>query len=157
MALERISVSLDEELVEQFEHYLKARGYRNRSEAIRDLIREKLEAEHIDQNSDGHCIGTLSYVFNHSERELSRRLTNAQHHHHDVAVSTLHVHLDHDNCLESVVVNGPTSEVQAFANGIITQPGVRHGKLHLIPVDVEQQKHSHGNTPHPHSHTHPRT
>ncbi|MCW8883680.1 MAG: nickel-responsive transcriptional regulator NikR [Motiliproteus sp.] len=155
MALERISVSLDEELIEQFEQYLQLRGYRNRSEAIRDLIREKLEVERIDQSDEGHCIGTLSYVFNHHERELARRLTNTQHHHHDVAVSTLHVHLDHDNCMEAVVVNGPTAQVKEFANSIISQPGVRHGKLNVIPAEVEDQSHSHGSSSHHHSHTKP--
>ncbi|MEH6473644.1 MAG: nickel-responsive transcriptional regulator NikR [Halopseudomonas sp.] len=157
MALERISVSLDEALVEQFESYLQGHGYRNRSEAIRDLIRDKLESERIEQDSASHCIGTLTYVFNHHERELARRLTHVQHHHHDVAVSTLHVHLDHDNCMETVVVNGPTAQVQDFANGIISQPGVRHGKLNLIPVDVQQQSHSHGSDEHHHSHTRPQT
>ncbi len=161
MALERISVSLDEDLTAQFEQYLQARGYKNRSEAIRDLIREKLESERIEDADDGHCIGTLTYVFNHHERELARRLTNTQHHHHDVAVSTLHVHLDHDNCMETVVVNGSTRQVKAFANSIISQPGVRHGKLNVIPAEVEQDSHHHGsaneNSSHQHSHTKPQT
>ncbi len=157
MALERISVSLDEDLTAQFEDYLQARGYRNRSEAIRDLIREKLESERIEQTDDGHCIGTLTYVFNHHERELARRLTHTQHHHHDVAVSTLHVHLDHDNCMETVVVNGPTSQVKEFANTIISQPGVRHGKLNVIPAQVQKQSHHHGSSSHQHSHTKPQT
>lgn len=157
MALERISVSLDEELVAQFETFLQARGYRNRSEAIRDLIREKLEQQRIETAADGHCIGTLSYVFNHHERELARRLTTAHHHHHHVAVSTLHVHLDHDNCLEAVVVNGPTSQVREFADGIISQPGVRHGSLSLIPVAVEEKHHHHGSAAPHHTHIKPQT
>ena len=155
MALERISVTIDEELVEQFESYLEGRGYRNRSEAVRDLIRDRLESEQLDRDPDGHCVGTLTYVFNHHERELARRLTHAQHHHHDVSVSTLHIHLDHDNCMETVVVNGPVVEVQAFANSIISQPGVRHGKLNLIPAQVEQQQHAHGSGTRQHSHTKP--
>ncbi len=163
MALERISVSLDQGLVEQFEGYLQARGYSNRSEAIRDLIRDKLEQERIEQEVASHCIGTLTYVFNHEERELARRLTHVQHHHHDVAVSTLHVHLDHDNCLETVVLNGPTAQVEAFANAIISESGVRHGKLNLIPVEHQHQSHSHGADSHghvhrsSHSHIHPQT
>jgi len=157
MALERISVSLDQELVAQFEEFLQRRGYRNRSEAIRDLIRDKLEAERIAESSDGHCIGTLSYVFNHHERELARRLTNAHHHHHHVAVSTLHVHLDHDNCLEAVVVNGPTAQVREFADGIISQAGVRHGHLSLIPVAVEEKHHHHGSAAPHHTHIKPQT
>ena len=157
MALERISVSLDQELVAQFEDYLTRRGYRNRSEAIRDLIRDKLESERIAEGTEGDCIGTLSYVFNHHERELARRLTNAHHHHHHVAVSTLHVHLDHDNCLEAVVVNGPTAQVREFANGIISQPGVRHGHLSLIPVEVADERHQHGHSASHHTHIKPQT
>ena len=155
--MERITISLDEELVSQFEEYLKQRNYKNRSEAIRDMIRDTLEADRMAKSDDGHCIGTLTYVFNHEERELARRLTHAHHHHHDVSISTLHVHLDHENCLETVVVNGPVSEVKEFANAVITQPGVRHGKLNLIPVEVEQEHHHHGGSAHKHSHTHPQT
>ncbi len=154
--MERITISLDEELVSQFEEYLKRRNYKNRSEAIRDMIRDTLETDRMAHAQSGHCVGTLTYVFNHEERELARRLTHTHHHHHDVSVSTLHVHLDHENCLEAVVLNGPIHQVEAFANAVITQPGVRHGKLNLIPVDV-QQEHHHGNSAHKHSHTHPQT
>ncbi len=155
--MERITISLDEELVSQFEAYLKQRNYKNRSEAIRDMIRDTLENERMAKSESSHCVGTLSYVFNHEERELARRLTHAHHHHHDVSVSTLHVHLDHDNCLESVVVNGPTQQVKEFANAVISQPGVRHGKLNLIPVDVQQEAHHHGSEAHRHTHTRPQT
>ncbi|WP_260294225.1 nickel-responsive transcriptional regulator NikR [Sedimenticola hydrogenitrophicus] len=155
--MERITISLDEELIGQFEEYLKRRSYKNRSEAIRDMIRDTLEADRMAHAASGHCVGTLSYVFNHEERELARRLTHAHHHHHDVSVSTLHVHLDHENCLEAVVVSGPTRQVEEFANAVITQPGVRHGKLNLIPVEVEQEHHHHGGGAHKHSHTHPQT
>lgn len=124
--MERITISLDEELISQFEEYLKRRNYKNRSEAIRDMIRDTLEADRMEHADTGHCVGTLTYVFNHEERELARRLTHAHHHHHDVSISTLHVHLDHENCLEAVVVNGPTKQVEEFANAVITQPGVRH-------------------------------
>jgi CopG family nickel-responsive transcriptional regulator len=155
--MERITISLDEELVSQFEEFLKQRNYKNRSEAIRDMIRDTLESDRMTQSDEGHCIGTLTYVFNHEERELSRRLTHAHHHHHDVSISTLHVHLDHENCLETVVVNGSIREVKEFANAVIAQPGVRHGKLNLIPVEVEQEHHHHGGSAHKHTHTHPQT
>jgi CopG family nickel-responsive transcriptional regulator len=157
--MHRITISLDENLVAQFERYLDGRGYQNRSEAIRDLIREKLEAERLEQGEEDHCVGTLTYIYNHTERELSRRLTQAQHRHHDIAVSTVHVHLDHDHCMETVMMRGPTAEVREFANATIAQPGVRHGKLHLIPVQVEEGEHSHGapDNSKPHAHARPRT
>ncbi len=155
--MERITISLDDELISQFEEYLKRRSYKNRSEAIRDMIRDTLEADRMEQTDSGHCVGTLSYLFNHEERELARRLTHAHHHHHDVSISTLHVHLDHENCLETVVVSGPIRQVEAFANAVITQPGVRHGRLNLIPVEVHQEQHHHGSGARKHSHTHPQT
>lgn len=155
--MERITISLDEELVSQFEEYMQRRGYGNRSEAIRDMLRDTLENDRMEGSRGGHCIGTLTYVFNHEERELARRLTHTHHHHHDVSISTLHVHLDHENCLETVVVSGPTRQVEEFANTVISQPGVRHGKLNLIPVEVAQEHHHHGSAAHKHSHTHPRT
>lgn len=152
--MERISVSLDESLVAQFEQFLQAKGYSNRSEAIRDLIREKLEAERAEHSAESYCVGTLTYVYNHEERELARRLTLAQHAHHDLSVSTLHVHLDHDNCLETVVLKGVVEQVQAFANSITSQPGVRHGQLNIIPVDMDSDAHRHGAE---HTHIRPQT
>lgn len=150
--MERISVSLDEDLVQQFEAYRKANGYQNRSEAVRDLIRDKLESER--ETEEGvHCVGTLSYVYNHEERELARRLTQAHHHHHDLSISTLHVHLDHDNCLETVILKGPIEEVKAFSKAVIAQPGVRHGSLNIIPVSIERETHHHGGDVVTHEHT----
>ncbi len=155
--MERITISLDSALAEGFDRFTSAHGYHNRSEAIRDLIRQKLESERLEQHSEGECVGTLTYIYNHEERELSRRLTQVQHDHHDLAISTLHVHLDHDNCLETVVVMGSIHQVREFADSVISRPGVRHGKLYLVPVDVEDSKHSHGQTKHAHSHHSPHT
>ena len=155
--MERITISLDATLVAEFERFMANHNYRNRSEAIRDLIREKLEAERLDADDTAHCIGTLTYVYNHHARELARRLTDTHHHHHDLAVSTLHVHLDHQNCLEAAVISGPTKQVRAFANTVISEPGVRHGKLSLVPAEARDERHGHGGNSHGHSHLHPHT
>lgn len=156
--MERITISLEDELAAQFQAYIDERGYKNRSEAMRDLIREKLENKRLEQE-EGSCIGTLTYLYNHHERELAKRLTQTHHQHHDVSISTLHVHLDHDNCMETIVVKGNIKEVQRFASNIITQAGVRHGKLYIIPAEVEEGQHIHGdhigeNVKHTHSHEH---
>jgi CopG family transcriptional regulator, nickel-responsive regulator len=79
----------------------------------------------------------LSYVYNHHERQLASRLTEMQHDHHDVTVSTMHAHLDHENCIEAVILRGATREVMHFAQGVIAQTGVRHGKFNLVPVDTD--------------------
>jgi len=147
--MERITISLDDELARQFDEYLEEHQYKNRSEAMRDLIRQKLEAQRLERAQDGNCVGSLTYVYNHHERELAARLTQAQHDHHGLAVSTLHVHLDHDHCMETVMLNGPIGDVRAFADATIARPGVRHGKAYLIPVDVEQS--SIDGKPHTHS------
>lgn len=155
--MERITISLDEDLARQFDGFMQSQGYRNRSEAIRDLIRERLVAERLGSPEGEHCVGSLTYVYNHHERELASRLTRAQHHHHDLALSTMHVHLDHDHCLETVILRGHTAEVRDFAQSVVAQPGVRHGAFHLIPVDMEQSAHGQGqHHGHDHAHVHSR-
>jgi CopG family nickel-responsive transcriptional regulator len=154
--MRRITITLDEALADEFERYLEENGYGNRSEAVRDLVREKLQARSLAREPEGGCVAVLSYVYNHHERELSRCLTHAQHDHHDLAVSTLHVHLDHDNCLESVVLKGTVSAVRAFADTVMAQTGVRHGHLQLIPARIGESRHAHGSESggQAHSHTH---
>jgi CopG family nickel-responsive transcriptional regulator len=142
--MQRVTITLDDDLSAAFERFRAERGYGNRSEAMRDLIRERLEAERLRTAPTGDCIATLSYIYNHHERELAGRLTRAHHAHHDLAVSTLHVHLDHDHCLETVVLRGPSDRVRAFADGVIAQPGVRHGRLSVLPVRVAEEAHDHG-------------
>lgn len=158
--MERITISLDEDLVSQLDEFMARRGYGNRSEAFRDLLREKLEADRLERDEAGYCVGCLSYIYDHASRELASRLTHAQHDHHDLSVSTLHVHLDHKNCLEAVVLRGETGRVRRFADSVISQPGVRHGNLHLVPAEVEVGHHHHGPGGHgriPHFHSHPKT
>jgi CopG family nickel-responsive transcriptional regulator len=152
--MQRFTITLDDQLVEAFEQFMAARGYGNRSEAIRDLIRERLGSEQLAQTPQGDCMANLTYVYNHHERELASRLTRTQHEHHDLVVSTLHVHLDHHDCMETVVLRGPLERVQRFAHTTISQPGVRHGRLYILPVKMTQAEHSHGEADQPHRHVH---
>lgn len=135
--MERFTVSLEDELAEEFESFIARKGYKNRSEAIRDLIRGKLNQERVETEPDSESVGCLSYVYDHHERDLARRLTDQHHGHHDISLSTLHVHLNHDRCLESVVLKGKTPDIQAFADGVISQPGVLHGRLFMVPMKEE--------------------
>jgi CopG family nickel-responsive transcriptional regulator len=96
----------------------------------------------------------LAYVYDHETRELSQRLTRSQHRHHDLQVATLHVHLDHDSCLEVSVLRGPVKAVRTLADETVSQRGVRHGHLHLVPADCARTRHSHGGGPHEHEHIH---
>ncbi len=135
--MERFTISLDETLAQSFDSLIHDRGYANRSEAVRDMIRRELETRRIAKEEAPHCVASLSYVYNHHERRLAERLTDLQHHAHDVVVSSMHVHLDHDNCLETLFLRGHTEEVRAFAEKLSAERGVRHGTLNLIPVESE--------------------
>ena len=158
--MERFTISLDEQLQSQFDALIRRKGYRNRSEAVRDILRQHLEQERLEEAQAPFCIASLTYIYNHHSRELSGRLTKVQHDHHDLTHSTMHVHLDHDNCMETVVLRGKTDEVRKFADSIIAESGVRHGLLHMIPVDQDVSDHSHGHHGHGagvHVHSRPKT
>ena len=124
--LTRFGVSLDEELLEPFDALCAVKGYSNRSEAIRDLIRKALVAEEWQQ-ADGQGAGTLSLVYDHHKNDLARRLTQMQHDEHDIIIATLHVHLDHHNCLEVLILKGEAARVRALADKLISCKGVKHG------------------------------
>src|SRR5262249_30232217 len=152
-SMRRLTISVDDELAETFDRLVKAKGYRNRSEAFRDLLRGELGKDRLEEGTAQHCVGALSYVYNHHERQLAARLTSMQHDHHDVTVSTMHAHLDHDDCIETVILRGPTAAVMRFAQAVIAETGVRHGRFYPIPVDAETG----GVKGHRHVHVHPHT
>lgn len=149
--MRRITISIDDDLADTFDRLVTKNGYENRSEAFRDLLRDALEQERLEDGGAKHCVGALSYVYNHHERQLASRLTQMQHDHHDLAVSTMHAHLDHDNCIETVILRGQTAAVLAFARSVIAETGVRHGKFHPISVNAEATFKRH----HGHVHLHP--
>ncbi|MBX3617960.1 nickel-responsive transcriptional regulator NikR [Nitrosomonas sp.] len=149
--MERFTISMDDQLFKQFDEVAQSRGYYNRSEAIRDLIREYLEASRLQKDNKGYCMATLSYIYNHHERDLASQVTSAHHQHHDLTLSSMHVHLDHNNCLEVTILRGTVQDVKRFANQIIATNGVRHGKLHIVPIELSQETHAHSAVPHIHS------
>ena len=152
--MDRFTISLDEALADQFDALIAARGYRNRSEAVRDLIRGAIESDHHREPPTGHCVANLSYVFNHHQRDLAERLTGLQHEHHDLTVAALHSHLDHENCLESVILKGQTAQVRRFADALMAESGVRHGQLNVIALHAEHH-HAHDADGAPHVHYRP--
>ena len=153
--LERVTISLDDSLLAEFDRYIARKGYQNRSEAVRDLVRDRLEADRPEDAAAGYSVGCVSYVYNHHQRDLAQRLANAQHGHHDVVLSSLHVHLDHDDCLEVTLLRGPTPEVRDFAEALVAETGVRHGRIALTAVEVAGASHRHAHE-HGHSHVHRR-
>lgn len=133
--MQRVTITLSDDLMHDIDRVIADRGYQNRSEAIRDLVRTGLMQSAIDTGASGECVGVLSYVFDHAARDLARRLTNSFHHNHHLAVSSLHVHLDRSNCLEVSVLKGPLATVRHFAEHVIAERSVRDGQLAIIPME----------------------
>jgi CopG family transcriptional regulator, nickel-responsive regulator len=124
----RFGVSIEAGLARHFDEHIGHEGYSNRSEALRDLIREHLVAE--QWTLDGtETVASLSLVYDHHQRELSDTLTHLQHDHHELIISSLHVHIDHDNCLEVIILKGPNNRIKAVADRLTAVRGVKHGKL----------------------------
>jgi CopG family transcriptional regulator, nickel-responsive regulator len=134
--LSRIGVAIDSALLDKFDQLIAKRGYTNRSEAFRDLIRDEL-VQKSWESPDSHVVGTVTLVYDHHVRMLNEKLTDLQHEFHRSILSTLHVHLDHDNCLEVLVVRGKAGVVQKIADTLISTKGVKHGRLTLTTSGVE--------------------
>jgi CopG family nickel-responsive transcriptional regulator len=117
---------------------------------VRDLLRGRIEGERLARGEAPYSVGCLSYVYDHHERDLAERLTELAHAHHDLVVSTTHAHLDHDSCMETMILRGRTRAVRAFGDAVIAERGVRHGSLNLVPVDM-------GAAPHGHVHARPKS
>ncbi|MGO4172821.1 nickel-responsive transcriptional regulator NikR [Bosea sp. TAF32] len=145
--MERVTITIDAELLAFVDTLSVSKGYGSRSEAIRDILRHAARTETATDPA-APCFATLAYVFDHETRDLARRLTNRQHDHHDLSVATLHVHLDRHECLEVSVLRGASGEVRAFADGVISQRGVRHGHLQILPDATATEDR------HPHEHDH---
>lgn len=126
--LKRFGVSIPADLVDAFDRLIAAKGYPNRSEAVRDLMRDAL-VENEWENNAGEVVGTVTIVYNHEARELWRKMTRLQHQAVDAVICTTHVHLDEHHCMEVIVVRGSAAEVRAIADRLISMKGVKHGKL----------------------------
>jgi len=127
-------MTIEDELLGEFDAYIEAKGYSNRSEGIRDAIRHMLSHETEATREEQNCVGCVSYVYNHKERLLSSKLIETQHHHHEIPAATLHLHIDPEHCMEATILTGTGPQVHKMANEIISQTGVRYGKLHVIPL-----------------------
>jgi CopG family nickel-responsive transcriptional regulator len=138
MPIERISIAIETELLDQLDRWVASRGHRNRSEAMRDLIRARLTAERVE-DPDSTAIGSLTLLYDHSQRELADKLVETGHEHHDVVVSSMHVHLDHRMCLEVLALRGRVAELRALADHLGGLKGVEHYELTLGAPELEQE------------------
>ena len=125
--MERFSISIEKELLKSFDQRMEKGGYSNRSEAIRDLIRKDLISE--EWRADEDVVGVITLVYDHHTRQLQNKITDIQHEYHHQVISTNHVHLDHDNCLEVVIVKGRAGHIRAMAQKLIAIRGVKTGDL----------------------------
>ena len=151
--MERVTISMSDDFAAELAAFMADNNYQNRSEALRDLARLGLQRERLESGIGGACMATLSYVFDHHTRELAKRLTDAHHDHHDLQVATMHVHLDHESCLEVAVLRGDAADVREFAKSVIAERGVSHGQVSFVPVTIGPEMHAHH---HPHTHPHPK-
>lgn len=126
--LSRIGVSIDAALLSRFDSYITDKGYDNRSEAFRDLIRDQL-VKSVVIADNAFVVGTVTLIYDHHARLLPERLADLQHDHHQLIISTLHAHLDHETCLEVIILRGKSKDVQRLAGQLISTKGVQHGRL----------------------------
>ncbi|MHC6155683.1 nickel-responsive transcriptional regulator NikR [Bradyrhizobium elkanii] len=148
--MQRITITIEDDLLAEIDAAAEARGYQNRSEIIRDLARTGLQ-QSAENAPSGQCIAALVYVYDHAARDLSKRLVQNFHGHHDLSLATLHVHLDDDSCMEVTALKGASSEVRHLADHVIAERGVRYGRVVMIPTapDKKPRKRGHG-----HGHRH---
>jgi CopG family nickel-responsive transcriptional regulator len=147
--MQRVTISIDDDLLSELDAFAGERGYASRSEALRDVVRDFLASRTAAEGNEP-CVATVSYVYDHERRDLSRRLTQLHHDHHHLSLATLHVHLDHHDCLEIGVLRGKASDIRSLANAVTSQTGVRHGRLDVIPESRLPHIH-HGHDGHAHA------
>ena len=150
-AMQRITITIDDDLLQAVDDVMHRRGYGSRSEAMRDIVREMIDRERL-ADPDTDCIGAFAFVFDHEIRDLARRVNVAHHDRHDLSVASMHVHLNHETCLEVSILRGPLREVRAFSDSVASQRGVRNASLHVIPANIATQEHTHGNARTRHEH-----
>ncbi len=148
--MQRVTITIDDELMTELDRIIEAHGYQNRSEAIRDLARAGIReaAENLDQKR--HCVAALVYVYDHASRQLSKRLADQFHDHHELSLASMHAHLDHDSCMEVTILRGRADKVRHFAEHVIAERGVRHGRVMVVPTDALAKEPHGGHEPHEH-------
>jgi CopG family nickel-responsive transcriptional regulator len=132
----RFSVSLPPKLLKDLDEMTSEQGYDNRSLAVADMIRDRL-VDHRQKHGNEDIAGTITLVYDHHKQHVQATLTDIQHDHHELIISTLHVHLDHDNCLEVLVVRGKAAQIKKIADELIASKGVKHGKLTVTTTGKE--------------------
>lgn len=153
MGLLRTGVAIESELLQRFDDYIENEGFANRSEAVRDLIRDRLNEAGL-KSGNAFVVGTVTLIYDHHSRLLPGKLTELQHKYHELIISTVHAHLDHDLCLETVVVKGMLRRVKELADQLIGIKGVQHGKLVASSPGAYVTKRARAGSGNSHGHNH---
>ena len=155
--MQRVTISMSDPFAAELERFMRRRGYGNRSEALRDLARIGLDQASVEDLASDACVATLTFVQDERQVGLARRLHEALRRHHDLAVATLGLSLDHEHALQVHVLRGPLAAVTDLTRWVMAQRGVRHAQLNLVPVDLALAEHGHaeGDPPRPHLHSRP--
>lgn len=127
----RFGVSVENDLLENFDESIGARGYATRSEALRDLMRDSLVQSRLEAEPDAGVIGSLTLIYDHHASDLAKQMAERQHDHHDLVISVLHVHVSHDDCMEVIAMRGAARRVRSLANALLALKGVKHGELFI--------------------------
>lgn len=151
--MQRITITIDDDLAQEIDKRAQSRGYQNRSEAVRDLVRAGIVQTRMESGGRGaaNCVAALTYVYDQGTRDLPKRLGNAFRDHHDLSIATMRVALDHDSCMEVALLRGSIAQVESFAQHVIAERGVRHGRVAVMPAEIDNERHAHG---HGHAHVH---
>lgn len=145
----RFGVSVENDLIENFDMLVSERGYATRSEALRDLMRDALVQSRLELKHDSEVLGSLTLVYDHHATDLAKQMAERQHEHHDLVISVLHVHVTHDDCMEVIALRGMASQVRTLADSLLSLKGVKHGKLFTTLPTIGSNA-----PPAPHRHTH---
>lgn len=141
--MQRLTISLDDDTATAIDDYMTQRGYSNRSEAIRDLVRETLVRKPTEIASRDHCCAAVSYVYDYDGRDLATRLDRAQHEHHDLIIASMKTSLNHRHCMEVMLLKGPNNSVRRFAEATLVERGVVFGQINLVPIRSDNVRHKH--------------
>lgn len=145
--MQRFTISLDDHLAKHFDEFIAVKGYVNRSEAVRDLLRERLDKNHLQAKKGQSCVATVSYVYDALDHTISSRILTLQHNHHDLVISNLRSQLDHSDCIETVMLRGEMTAVIKLSEQLVASRGIRHGNVHIVPLVSSSESHSHSHLP----------
>jgi len=152
----RFGVSVEDELLQSFDELINSQGYVNRSEALRDLMRDALVKSRLETSPENsEVLGSLTLVYDHHASELNDKMNELQHDHHNLVVSVLHVHVSHDDCMEVIVLRGAIKEIRALSDGLLSLKGVKHGRLFVTLAAQQMIGRKVVSNGHAHSHKHP--